>query len=228
LEIFDIYQLKIQECDQEIAKLLTFFEDRRNAQKQNLPTPKRPGGRKASAEGLFALNLQKELTRATGVNITEIPGIDTTTGLKLISEIGLDMSRWKTTKHFVSWLGLCPNNKVSGGKRLSGRTKPVPNRAASSLKMAASTFYKSNVALGAFLRHLKARLGPAKAITATAHKMARQLYVMLKTKTSYAELGNKYYEERYRDRLIKNLKKRAEELGFALVTNPSEVVMAWQ
>jgi len=226
LEIFDIYQLKIQECDQEIAKLLTLFEDRRDTQKRNDPSPRSPRGRKTSAEGLFALNLQKELKRMAGVDITEIPGIDTTTGLKLISEIGLDMSRWKTTKHFVSWLGLCPNNKVSGGKRLSSRTKPVPNRAAIALRIAASTLYKNKTALGAFLRRLKARLGPAKAITAAAHKIARQLYVMLKTKTSYTELGNKYYEERYRDRLVKNLKKKAEDLGFALIAKPNDAVTA--
>ena len=136
------------------------------------------------------------------------------------------MSRWKTTKHFVSWLGLCPNNKVSGGKRLSSRTKPVPNRAAIALRIAASTLYKNKTALGAFLRRLKARLGPAKAITAAAHKIARQLYVMLKTKTSYTELGNKYYEERYRDRLVKNLKKKAEDLGFALIAKPNDAVTA--
>lgn len=170
LEIFDIYQIKIQECDQEIAKLLALFEDRRDAKKIIPQAPRSPRGRKTSAEGLFALNLQKELTRTAGVDITEMPGIDTTTGLKLISEVGLDMSRWRTTKHFVSWLGLCPNNKVSGGKRLSSRTKPVPNRAAIALRIAANTLYKSNTALGAFLRRLKARLGPAKAITAAATK----------------------------------------------------------
>lgn len=226
LEIFDVYQTKIQECDQEIAKLMASFEDRRDPEKLIPQVSRGPRGRKTSASGLFALNLQKELIRVAGVNITEIPGVDTTTGLKLISEIGLDMSRWKTTKHFVSWLGLCPNNKVSGGKRLSGRTKPVPNRAAISLRIAASTLYKNKTALGAFLRRLKGRLGPAKAITATAHKMARQLYVMLKTKTPYAELGNQYYEERYRDRVIKNLKKRAEDLGLILVPKQSEAVVA--
>ncbi len=228
LEIFDVYQTKIQECDQEVAKLLALFQDRRDAEKFSPEAPRSPRGRKTSAQGFFDLNLQKELTRMTGVNITEMPGIDTTTGLKLIAEIGLDMSRWKTTKHFVSWLGLCPNNKVSGGKRLSSRTKPVPNRAAIALRVAASTLYKNQTALGAFLRRLKARLGPAKAITAAAHKMARQLYVMLKTKIPYAELGNKYYEERYRDRVVKNLKKRAEDLGFILMTKSNGGVVIQQ
>ncbi len=225
VEIFDIYQQKIQECDQEITKLLALFEDRRDPKRLATQEEKKTRGRKKSAQGFLAFNLQKELTRIAGVDITEIPGIDTTTGLKLISEIGLDMSRWKTTKHFVSWLGLCPNNKVSGGKRLSSRTKPAPNRAAVALRIGANTLYKNNTALGAFLRRLKSRRGPAKAITATAHKMARQLYVMLKTKTPYAELGNEYYEERYRDRVVKNLRKRADDMGFVLIAKQSENVM---
>ncbi len=225
VEIFDIYQQKIQECDQEITKLLALFEDRRDPKRLATQEEKKTRGRKKSAQGFLAFNLQKELTRIAGVDITEIPGIDTTTGLKLISEIGLDMSRWKTTKHFVSWLGLCPNNKVSGGKRLSSRTKPAPNRAAVALRIGANTLYKNNTALGAFLRRLKSRRGPAKAITATAHKMARQLYVMLKTKTPYTELGNEYYEERYRDRVVKNLRKRADDMGFVLIAKQSENVM---
>src|SRR5262249_22321306 len=97
-------------------------------------------------------------------------------------------------------------------------TKPAPNRVAIALRMAANCLYRNETALGAFLRRLKARLGPAKAITAVAHKMARQLYVMIKTKTRYVELGNKYYEERYRDRVLKNLKKKAEAMGFVLMS----------
>jgi hypothetical protein len=115
LEIFDIYQLKIQECDQEINKLLTQFEDRRESKKRSPEVQSKKCGRKKSGQGLFNFNLQQELTRMAGVDITEMPGIDTGTGLKIISEIGLDMPRWKTTKNFVSWLGLCPNNQVSGG-----------------------------------------------------------------------------------------------------------------
>jgi transposase len=149
--------------------------------------------------------------------LLEVPGINSLSALSLISEIGLDMSRWKTAKQFASWLGLCPGNKVSGGKRISGTTKPSANRAAATLRLAASTLYRSSTALGAYLRRLKARLGPAKAITATAHKIAKIIYNMLRTGTRYKEVGQTYYEEQYRERTIKNLKKKAEMLGFGLV-----------
>jgi hypothetical protein len=135
----------------------------------------------------------------------------------LIGEIGLDMTRWNNAKQFASWLGLCPGNKVSGGKRLSGKTKPSNNRAAATLRMAASALYRSPTALGAYLRRLKSHKGPMKAITATAHKLAKIIYNMLRYGTEYAEAGQQYYEEQYRDRSIRNLKKRAAELGLQLV-----------
>ena len=142
-----------------------------------------------------AFNLQNELYRVTGVDLTKIDGIDSTTALKVISEIGLDMNRWKSEKHFASWLGLSPGSKISGGKRLSGKTKPVVNRAAMALRMAASSLYRSNCALGAYYRRMKARLGAPKAITATAHKLARLVYSMLKHGTEYTDVGQDYYEQ---------------------------------
>lgn len=137
--------------------------------------------------------------------------------LQLIGEIGLDMTRWKNAKQFSSWLGLCPGNKVSGGKSLSGKTKPSNNRAANTLRIAASTLYRSPTALGAYLRRLKSRKGPMKAITATAHKIAKIIYNMLRYGLEYMEAGQAYYEEQFRDRKIKNLKRLATELGFNLV-----------
>ena len=104
-----------------------------------------------------------------------------------LSEIGFDMTRWKDSKQFSSWLGLCPGNKVSGGKNLSGKTKPSSNRAAVTLRMAASTLYRSPTALGAYLRRLKARKGPMKAITATAHKLAKIIYNMLRHGREYTQ-----------------------------------------
>jgi transposase len=106
--------------------------------------------------------------KAQPLNLMEVPGMNSLTALYLIGEIGLDMTRWQTAKQFASWLGLCPGNKVSGGKRLSGKSKPSANRAAATLRMAASTLYRNTTALGAYLRRLKSPLGPAKAITATA------------------------------------------------------------
>jgi len=152
-----------------------------------------------------------------GVDLTKIDGIDTTTALKIVSETGFDMSRWKSAKHFASWLGLSPGSKISGGKSLSGKTKPVVNRAAIALRMAASSLYRSSCALGAYYRRMKARLGAPKAITATAHKLARLVYSMLKYGTDYTDVGQEYYEQRYKSRVIQNLKKRAQQLGYELV-----------
>jgi len=134
-----------------------------------------------------------------------------------LSEIGFDMTRWKDSKQFSSWLGLCPGNKVSGGKNLSGKTKPSSNRAAVTLRMAASTLYRSPTALGAYLRRLKARKGPMKAITATAHKLAKIIYNMLRHGREYIEAGQQYYEEQYKERAIRNLKKRAADFGLNIV-----------
>ncbi len=160
--------------------------------------------------------MHQELIRITGVNLTAIPGINVQTAAKIISEIGVDMSPWKTSKQFASWLGLCPGSKVSGGKRLSGKTAPCANKAAAALRLAANALRLTDTALGAFFRRLSGRLGAAKAITAGAHKLAVILYNMLKTGQEYMESGARYYEEKYKTRCIKNLEKKAHQLGFIL------------
>lgn len=161
--------------------------------------------------------LEDALQRMSGVDLTRIDGIDTNSALKIIAEIDIDMSRWKSAKHFSSWLGLCPGTKVSGGKVLSGKSKPVANRAAATLRMSSFTLFNSKSALGAFLRRQRSRLGAPKAITATAHKLARLVYTMLKHGTAYVDAGQEYYEERYRTRVVQNLKRKAHEMGFILV-----------
>ena len=127
------------------------------------------------------------------------------------------MSCWPNAKAFASWLGLCPGNKISGGKILSSRTKPTDNRAATALRMAAASLYRSKTAIGAFFRRMRSRLGAPKAITAAAHKMARIIYRMMVTGDSYFELGENYYEQQYQERVVKNLTKRAKDLGYMLV-----------
>ncbi|HDV6650447.1 TPA: IS110 family transposase, partial [Legionella pneumophila] len=166
-----------------------------------------------------AFNLRKELYRLTGVDLLAVPGINNISALQLLSEIGFDMTRWKNSKQFSSWLGLCPGNKVSGGKHLSGKTKPSNNKAAATLRMAASTLYRSQTSLGAYLRRLKSRIGPMKAITATAHKLAIIIYNMLRHGVDYIESGQAYYDEKYRERMIKNLKRKATEFGMSLIEN---------
>ena len=153
----------------------------------------------------------------TGVDLTRINGVDAYTALKVISEVGTDMARWPTAKHFASWLGLSPNNRVTGGRVISSRTKPSANRAATALRLAANALYRSDSALGAFLRRKKAHLGPPKAITATAHKLARIIYAMLRYGQDYVDAGAEYYESQYRQRALRSAKRRAAQLGYELV-----------
>jgi transposase len=154
------------------------------------------------------------------VDLSQIEGLDETTSLVILSEIGLDRSRWPTVKHFTSWLGLCPHQRVSGGKVLSRRTKSCANRAATALRLAAAALHHSQSALGAFFRRMKARLGAPKAITATAHKLARLIYTMLKHGTAYVRRGMEEYAQQYRDRVVKNMARRAKALGYTLIKAP--------
>ena len=135
----------------------------------------------------------------------------------MISEIGLDMTRWPTGKHFAAWLGLCPGNKVTGGKRYRMRSKPTANRAASALRLAAQGLVNSHSALGAYYRRMRSRLGAPKAITATAHKLARLVYSMLRYGTAYMDAGQQAYEQQYRDRVLTNLQRKARVFGYQLV-----------
>ena len=212
VELYEFYQAKIADCDRQIEKQLGVFDDHSGG--EQIPPSRKQG--KAAGNGP-GFDVHKDLYRMTGVDLTRIDGIDVYTALKVISEVGTDMSRWKSSKQFASWMGLCPGNKVSGGKKLSGKTKPVANRAALALRLAANSLYRSKSALGAYLRRQKARLGAPKAITATAHKLARLIYSMLKHGTQYVDAGQEYYEQRYRTRVVENLKKRALEFGFELV-----------
>ncbi len=211
VETFEFYQSQIAKCDQEIEALLVTFDAK------VADSPPTNSGTEADTPSKAVFNLKDELYRVAGVDLTKINGIDSATVLKIISEIGVDMDRWKSEKHFASWLGLSPGSKVTGGKRLSGKTKPVVNRAATALRMAASTLYRSKCALGAYYRRMKARLGAPKAITATAHKLARLIYSMLKHGKEYTDLGQDYYEQQYKSRAVKSLKSRARELGFELI-----------
>ena len=146
-----------------------------------------------------------------------IDGVSAIIALKVLCETGTDMSRWNSEKHFASWAGLSPGNKVSGGKILSSKTKPTANRVAAALRMAAFSLANSKSALGAYYRRMRSRHGAPKAITATAHKLARLIYSMLKYGTEYVDQGQDYYEQQYQHRVMKNLKQKAAQMGFALV-----------
>ena len=152
-----------------------------------------------------------------GVDLTQLPGIGPYNALQLLSEIGPDMSPWPTEKHFASWLTLSPNNKVSGGKLLSSRTQPSANRAAKVLRLAVMSFARSDHALAAFYRRLALRIGKAKAITATARKLAVLLYRLLKEKAPYRHQTAAQYDSRQRGRILRNLRMRAKNLGYGLL-----------
>lgn len=215
LSLYDTYQIQVDACDKKIEQCLSQFE----YCKESTEKTAKVKSRTAKDKNAPLFDLQTYLRQMTGVDLTAIPGIEAYSALKIISEIGLDMSRWKTSKAFASWLGLCPGNKVSGGKRQSGKTKRTANYAASTLRIAAGTLHRSQSSLGAFLRRLKSRMGSPKAITATAHKLAVIIYNMLKNKEEYIKTDQNYYEQKYRERLIKSLTNRAKSLGFELIEN---------
>ena len=211
LELYQVYQGKIAECDREIEAQLERFEDRSDGE------PPAANGKKRNQKNAPRFDAQSHLYRMTGVDLTRIDGVDAHTALKVISEIGTDMTRWQSAKHFASWLGLSPHNRITGGKVISSRTKPSANRAAAALRLAANALHRSDSALGAFLRRKKAQLGAPKAITATAHKLARTIYSMLRYGQEYVDAGAEYYESQYRQRALRAAKRRAAQLGYDLV-----------
>ena len=217
-ESYRFLQAQIAECDVEVDTVLSGWDAKVDLEQQPLP-PTRKKNRSKSKHKPLPFNLRQQLYRVTGVDLTEVDGLDVLSVQALISEIGLNMHRWPSEKHFASWLGLCPDHRISGGQVLHNRTRSVINRAADVLRMAAQSLKDSQSALGAFFRRLKARLGPAKAITATAHKLARIVYQLLKYGQNYVDPGAQYYEQRYRENVVKNLKKRAASLGYTLVEN---------
>jgi len=211
VELVEAYQAKIAACDGRIQAHLQTFSDRADGQ----PPPAGPAPRADRHD--LSFEATAELYRLTGVDLTAVNGLQAHTVLKVLSETGLDMTKWPSSKHFGSWLGLAPNNRVSGGKVLSRRTASNANRAATALRVAAQSLHHSKSALGAFLRRKAAHLGMPKAITATAYKLARIIYSMLTKGAAFVELGQDYYERAYQARVLKTLTRRANDLGYCLV-----------
>ena len=186
--------------------------------------PPRPKGRQPSRNAPH-FDLRSQLYRLSGVDFTQIDGLEALTVQTILSEVGLDPTRFPSSKHFVSWLGLCPGSRISGGKILSSKTRKVNNRATTAFRIAAQALANSHTALGAFYRRLRSRLGPPKAITATAHKLARIFYRLWVTGEHFEDPGVDYYEQQYQQRVLKNLERRASQLGFQLtpMVVPQEV-----
>jgi transposase len=230
LEMYDTYQRRIAECDRELAAhLKTFAHKILPKKREEEPVEGRKGRAQTTEKTKLIQNGKKapgnrphfdlhgELYRISGVDLTRIDGINVLVAQTVISEVGLDMSRWHTEAHFASWLGLCPDNRISGDKVLSKGTRHVVNRAATALRLAATTLLRSRSYLGAQYRRLRTRLGAPKAITAMAHKLARLVYRMLKYGQEYVDKGMQFYEDRYRYQQIDLLKKKAAQLGLQIL-----------
>ena len=217
---YDFYQAQFAECDGQIEAYLVSLT---RVTEEAPPPPAK--ARKAPKGNQPRFDVRTALYQVCGVDVTGIDGMAGGSALALIAEIGTDMGRWPSAKHSTSWLGLCPGTKIAGGKVLSSKSKPTANRAAGILRLAAASLYHSQSALGAYYRRLAGRLGKAAAVTATAHKLARIIYSMLKEGTAYTDAGQDYYEQQYKQRVVRGLERRAQSLGFELVpTTPQTLV----
>jgi transposase len=214
-EGFEFYLRQIAQCDQAIEVQLTKLAQTRQPPAQALPAAKpRPKPSKNEPR----VELRAPLHRITGgADLSQIDGIGPYGALQLIAEIGTDMSRWRTEKHFTGWLTLAPNNKITGKRLISSRTQPSANRAAAVLRRAVMSLTRSSTALGAYYRRLAYRLGPPKAITATARKLAVLVYRVLRGEITYQDPGAAAYLQLHRTRTINSLRRRAKEFGLGLI-----------
>jgi len=233
-DIYRFYSQKLIECEAEIESALKELEiftreslTSEEQEKQLISESQvsedsfvKKVKRKKSKKGL-SIHIKELLSGISGIDLTTVSGIDQVTALKLIAELGGNVDAWASAKHFASWLGLCPGNKKSGGKQMSSKTKHCANRVAQILRMAANGLWRSKCYLGAYIRRMKSKLGGMEAITCAAHKLARIIYNMIKTQKNYVELGVNFYEEKYKERRLKALRRQAEEMGLDLVVKPT-------
>jgi hypothetical protein len=212
VQMYEFYQRQLRACDQEIETCLRGFADKSGgAALPPKPKQQKPRGHEPQF-GARAL-----LFRMAGVDLTAIEGISETTALVILSEIGTDLSRFPSEKNFVSWLGLCPQHRGSAGKIFSRRVRRGANRAARALRMAAQGCHHAKNALGAFYRRIQARCGGAKAVVATARKIAERVYRLLKYGQEYVRQAEQAYEEAYRQRTLQGMARKAASLGYKLV-----------
>lgn len=214
LELFDAYQQQVAACDLAIEAQLNHL--RATAPSPPSPLPPRRG-RRTRTDNEPQVDLRSPLHQITGVDLSQIDGLGPYNALRLIAEIGTDMTRWPTEKHFTSWLTLAPHNRISGGRLLSSRTPPSANRAAAILRVAVMSLSRTQTALGAFYRRLAFRVGKAKAITATARKLAILVYRTLKDRLLYVDPGAEAYNAQHRTQLLRRLRHHAQHLGFGLI-----------
>jgi DNA-binding protein YbaB len=220
-ELYRTYQQRIVECDLEIEKLLTRFEPRVDPTEKPLPRDQKRNRagrkrRKKMGHPNPGFDLRTEAYKLFGVDVTQIPGLEEN-ALPLFSEVGRDLSQWPTAGHFASWLNLCPDNDISGGKTLWRGMRTVKNRAGHLFRLAASSLHHSPTPMGNYLRRMKAKLGPSPAITATAHKIAVIFYTLVKNQAEYDETIWAARDTEREKRLERRLKRQAKQLGYELV-----------
>ena len=210
----------IQTCDQRIDAVLTKRCAGRELNQDQAPRTPTRRKKRDQAPHPFGFDAHDYCLRLTGVDLTAIDGVAVNTALTVLAEIGTDMSPWRSERAFGSWLGLAPNPRRSGRRLLRSSTRPNAHRAANALRLAAQGLSNSKSALGAFYRRLRARIGAPKAITATAYKLARIIYRMLKTRRPYHDLGQAAYDQRFRERRLRSVSRMARDLGFQLIPDP--------
>jgi transposase len=209
---WDHYQVLIAACTKRIEQHGETFE--KKASREDIPPPRRIEHVRKNVLTFDARELFYELL---GQDLTQIDGISTGTIATFIAEVGTSVDAFKTAKNFTSWLRLSPGSNTSGGKNKSGKNRSTTNRLATALRVSAQTLERSKSAMGSFYRRLKARIGPEKTITAAAHKLARMIYFTLKEQRPYVDPGPDYYLQKNQDRIIKQMEKRAKQLGYQLV-----------
>jgi transposase len=212
---YEFCQRQMAECDRQLQQYFSQSEDR--SQGASLPEEKRKERLRKKKGNKPQFDLRAELFRMTGTDLTRIDGIDVMTAMTILSEAGWDMSKWKNEDHFVSWLRLCPDNRISGNKIIGKGRLPSKNRVTIALKMAACTLRTSHSYLGAQFRRLRTKLGPPVAIKAMAAKLARLVYHMLRDGMQFVDRGAQFYEAQHRNLQIKSLKRKAAALGFQII-----------
>ena len=219
-ELYGYYQQQIVECDEQI------YQEMKRLAANSAAVPG-TSPRKRSCHNPFHFNAQSELQRVFGVDLTRINGISEGTAQLILSELGSKVvTHWPSEAQFVSWLGLCPNNEISGGKVLRRGTRKVANRVANALRLCAESLLQSKSALGAYARRMRFRRDTRIAITATAHKLARLVYRTLKYGEDYVDQGQQLYEQKYQAAVLKSLNRTARKLGYELVVRqPAPIVV---
>ena len=220
LALYDAYTTQVAECDQQLEQQYQAIKPRFDPDDPDAPLGPDP---KCNSHSKNApdFDVRRQLFQLTGIDLTQVDGLHVSSVQQFLAEIGTDTRKWPTVKHFASWLGLAPHNDITGGRVVRSRTLQNHNRAGQVLRLAAQSVGRGRSALGAYFRRLRARLGPEQATTATAHKLARIIYHMLKEHQPYQPLSATDYDQQQRQREIKRLKRQAANLGFTLQPQPN-------